>query len=83
MNPISTTAKVMQNFTICIAQPIRERLDLNKGDQVVLSMNEQGEVRLMKAVSSLDDLLGIGKETFKKLGGGEQFLKKEREQWSV
>ena len=83
MNPITATAKVMQNYTICIAQPIREQLNLNRGDQVVLSMNEAGEVKLMKAVNSLKDLVGIGKDTFKALGGGERFLKEEREQWSA
>ena len=83
MNPITINAKVMQNFTICIAQPIRDHLELKKGDEVILSMDESGEVKMMKGVSSLDDLFGTGKETFKALGGGAAFLKKEREQWDL
>ena len=83
MNPITLNAKVMQNFTICIAQPIRESLNLKQGDQVMLSMNENGEVKLMKAITSLNELVGIGKKTFKALGGGEAFLKEERKQWEA
>lgn len=81
MNPIIAHAKVMQNFTICIAQPIREQLELKQGDQVILTMNKQGEVKLTKGVGSLEELVGIGKKTFKALGGGEVYLKKERKQW--
>ncbi len=81
MNPIITTAKVMQNFTICISQPIRDKLKLEQGDHVILSMNERGEVSLTKGVSSLRDLIGVGAKTFKELGGGENFLKKERQSW--
>ena len=83
MNPIIVNAKVMQNFTICIAQPIRDRLNLKKGDEVILSMNESGEVKLMKGVGSLEELVGMGKKTLKALGGGKAFLKKERKQWGV
>ncbi len=73
----------MHNFTICIAQPIRTRMNLKKGDQVILSMDESGEVKLSKAVSSLEDLIGIGKASFEALGGGEAFLKEERQQWAA
>ncbi|OGX39547.1 MAG: hypothetical protein A2984_02510 [Omnitrophica WOR_2 bacterium RIFCSPLOWO2_01_FULL_41_12] len=83
MNPITINAKVMQNFTICIAQPIRDHLELKKGDEVILSMDENGEIKLMKGVSSLGDLVGIGKKSLKALGGGEAFLKKERKQWDL
>lgn len=71
----------MQNFTVCITQPIRERMNLKRGDHVVLSMDESGEVKLTKAVSTLDELTGIGKKSFEALGGGEAFLKNERKGW--
>jgi hypothetical protein len=47
------------------------------------NMNEKGEVQLMKAVGSLEDLVGIGEKSFKRLGGGEKFLKNERAQWPM
>jgi bifunctional DNA-binding transcriptional regulator/antitoxin component of YhaV-PrlF toxin-antitoxin module len=81
MNPIITHAKVMQNFTICIAQPIREQLDLKQGDHVILSMNKKGEVKITKGVSSLEDFIGVGEKTFEALGGGEAYLKQERKNW--
>lgn len=34
-----------------------------------------------KKPPTLIDLFGIGKETFRKLGGGETFLKTERVDW--
>ncbi len=82
MNPITTVATVMQNFTICIAQPIRDELELQKGDKIVLCMDKKGKVSLMKAVTSLDELVGIGEKSFRALGGGEKVLKNERKQWN-
>ena len=81
MNPITASAKIMQNYTICIAQPIREKLQWKQGDQLILSMDENGEVKLIKAITSLKELKGIGKKTFQALNGGEAFLKSEREAW--
>lgn len=81
MNPIITNARVMHNFTICISQPIRERMKLKKGDQVVLSMDENGEVKLSKGIADLDGLVGIGKNTFKTADGWEKFINKQREEW--
>lgn len=72
----------MQNFTICISQPIRTHLRLKKGDHVIISMDEKGEIKLTKALSSLDELSGIAASSFKKLGGGEHFLKNERKTWN-
>jgi AbrB family looped-hinge helix DNA binding protein len=83
MNPIIATAKVMQNFTICVPQPIRENLGVKQGDQVILSIDKSGEVKLMKAITTLDELIGIGEKTFKALGGGEAFIKSERKQWDL
>jgi bifunctional DNA-binding transcriptional regulator/antitoxin component of YhaV-PrlF toxin-antitoxin module len=68
MNPIITSSKVMQNFTVCISQPIRERMNIKKGDQVIISMDQNGEVKLTKAISSLGELAGIGKKV-SSLGG--------------
>ena len=83
MNPIITSSKVMQNFTVCISQPIRDRMNIKKGDQVIISMDQNGEVKLTKAISSLDELAGIGEKSFKLLGGGEAFLKNERKEWNL
>jgi hypothetical protein len=32
-------------------------------------------------ITNLEELIGIGKDTFAALGGGEAFLKKERQAW--
>lgn len=81
MNHIISTAKVMQNFTICISKPIREKLQIKRGDEIILTLTPQGELKLVKAITTLNGLVGMGKKTFKDLGGGEAFIKKERAQW--
>jgi len=81
MNSVTTQSKIMQNFTICIPKPIREQKGWKQGDKLILSMNEDGDVKLIKAITSWDELRGIGKETFEALGGGEAFIKSEREAW--
>ncbi len=81
MNPIITSSKVMQNFTICISRPIRECMNLKKGDTVILSMDEKGNVNLLKGITGLDGLVGIGKNTFKAPGGWGKFIHEERAKW--
>lgn len=71
----------MQNFTICISKPIREKLQIKRGDEMILTLTPQGELKLVKAITTLNGLVGMGKKTFKALGGGESFIKKERAQW--
>lgn len=81
MNTITSSAKVMQNFTICLNKPVREALKIKRGDQVIMSIDSEGKVQLIKAASSFKDLAGLGKDSFAKLGGGEAFLKQERSKW--
>ena len=75
------TSTVTGNYTICITLPIREKAHLKPQDKVVLSVNEQGEIRITKMPKTLRELSGHGKDVFKALGGGEAFIKKERASW--
>ena len=78
---ISDTTTVMQNYTICITLPIRLRANLKPKDKVILSAYQNGEITITKAPQKLEDWVGHGKEVFKALGGGENFIKKERKSW--
>lgn len=79
--PIIATSKVMQNFTICLPKAIREKMQVKKGDSIIVSINEEGEVRMLKGVTTLSGLFGIGKKTFDSLGGAKKFIESERNNW--
>lgn len=71
----------MQNYTICIPKPIREHLELKKEDHLILSLNSDGSVSLVKALTKFEDFFGKGKEVFAAVGGGKAYLDKERDAW--
>jgi len=73
-------AKVMQNFTICLPQKIRDEMKIDVKDTVMLLFKD-GELTLKKAPSSWEDLAKNSPKVFQKYGGGEKYLKKERNQW--
>lgn len=77
---IQETAKVMQNNTICIPKSIREKLCLKEKDSVILTLNGN-KVGFRKAPSSWLELAQKSPKIFKKYGGGEAYLKKERADW--
>ena len=78
---ITDTTTVTNNYTICITLPIRKRAHLKPKDKVILSVDEKGNIQITKPPQTLEEWVGHGKEVFKKLGGVENFLKKERESW--
>lgn len=45
-------------------------------------MKIKKDSQVIKGISSLDELIGIGEESFRKLGGGEAFLENERKGWN-
>ncbi len=81
MTFITSKVKVMQNYTICLTKDIRKQLGVKKGDSLILSIDEDGLVRVSKSYDTLDSIVGIAKDTFAALGGGEKFLKDERSSW--
>lgn len=73
-------SKVMQNFTICLPKKIRKQMDINVKDTVILVFKE-GKLTIQKAPSDWLDLARTSPKVFAKYGGGEKYLKKEREGW--
>ena len=76
---IRERAKVMKNNTICIPKSVREKLSLHESDIVIVRVRNQEAI--IRKAPTWHDLLGVGEKTFKALGGGEKFLKKERAAW--
>lgn len=48
---------------------------------VVIITYKDDLVTLKKAPSSWESIVGLGKDVYKKYGGGESYLKKERAGW--
>ena len=76
---VSAVVKVMQNHTICLPKEIRNAINVAPQDFVMISM-ENNIIQLEKA-PSWSSLGKKGKDVFKKLGGGEEYLKQERDSW--
>lgn len=80
MKKLQGIAKVMQNNTICIPKKIRKKMGVHPTDVVVM-VYDGDVVTLKKAPSSWKNIGGAGKKAYKKLGGGEKYLKAERAAW--
>ena len=76
---VDAVVKVMQNHTICLPKEIRKAINIAPQDFVVISM--KNNVVSLKKAPAWSSLKGQGKQVFKKLGGGENYLKKERTSW--
>ncbi len=75
----SQSATVMQNHTVCIPKAIREEMDIHPRD-IVLFTYDAGKITIQKALD-WSFFAGAAKNSFKKIGGGEAFMKKERASW--
>lgn len=77
---LQNTAKVMQNYTICLPKKIRKQMAIQPKDIVIITCQDQ-IITLKKAPSSWAHLKGLGKKTYQIYGGGPAYLKKERAGW--
>lgn len=77
---IQETVKVMQNYTICIPTKVRNKLNIQLKDKMLLTY-KNNQIAIKKIDNSWGSIAGIAKDSYKKLGGGEKFLKEERKKW--
>lgn len=79
---LSEKATVMQNNTICIPKKLRQKLNIKPKDTLMVVLKGDSIQIKKYRPTTLNDLVGIGKEAYKSYGGGEAYLKKERESWN-
>lgn len=79
MNPIKDIAKIMRNNTVCIPKVIRTKMGIEPKDIVMFVYD--GTFTTIKKISGWDSFAGAAKTSFRKIGGGEVFLRKERASW--
>ncbi len=72
----------MQNNTICIPKKLRLKLNIKPKDTLMVVLKGDSLQIKKYQPTTLNDLVGIGKEAYKSYGGGEAYLKKERESWN-
>lgn len=75
-------AKLTSKYQITIPAKVRKSLHIKKGDYLHLEV-EKGMVIMRPIPQSYTEYMaGLGKNVWKKLGGGEKYLKKERKSWN-
>ena len=77
--PIS---KLSKKYQITVPKKIREKLGLKKGSKVSIKQKGKNKAVLEPTESLVEKYKGLGKDTWKKLGGADQYLKQERTSWN-
>jgi AbrB family looped-hinge helix DNA binding protein len=76
-----TVAKLTGKFQITIPAEIRRRLHLQAGDNLVIEL--EGDKVVIRPVHGghTARMRGLGKTVWRRLGGGESWLERERQAW--
>ena len=76
------TAKLSQKNQIVIPKNVRTDLGLKAGSRIVITPLDSEYALIMKQPADVaGSMKGQGKDIWKKLGGTESYLKKERSSW--
>lgn len=75
------TSKLSKKYQITIPKKVREKLGLKKGSKVSIKEKGSGRAVLEPVDSLTEKYKGLGKETWKKLGGADKYLSQERSLW--
>ena len=74
--------KLTSKYQITIPAKIRKSLHIQKGDYLHLEV-EKGMVIMRPIPQSYTEYMaGLGKSVWKKLGGGEKYIRRERKSWN-
>ncbi|MEK7620359.1 MAG: AbrB/MazE/SpoVT family DNA-binding domain-containing protein [Patescibacteria group bacterium] len=75
---------VSTKYQIVIPKDVRKKLDISPGMELDIEVVDGDRAVVhTKDVSSVQALKGLGKETWKTLGGGDHYLKQERNTWDA
>lgn len=66
---------------ITLPKSLLEELGLKPGAKLIVRPKDHQIILELRPKSLTKALKGLGKNAFKKLGGGEAYLKRERAQW--
>ena len=74
-------AKITSKNQITIPAGVRNALRLRPGDDVYFEVEGARAVLAAAPGALVDSVFGTGKEVYEKFGGGETYLREERERW--
>ena len=74
-------AKISSKNQITIPKDVLEALRLKSGRRIIIERRKEGILLRPLKRSIAEEYYGYAKETWKKLGGGDRFLKRERDSW--
>lgn len=76
----STT--LSEKYQIVVPKQVRNMMKLKAGQKVYLKAIDDNQALLVREPSSYaDSMIGLGKEVWKKLGGADKYIKRERSSW--
>lgn len=71
-----------QKYQVVIPKPVRKQMHLDIGSQVLVQPLDSETAVIIKRPQNLTDTLsGLGKDVWQKLGGADEYLRKERASW--
>lgn len=76
-----TTVKISSKNQITIPKALLDALHLKGGSRVIIESRKDGVLIRPRKGSITDEYYGYAKTAWRKLGGGEKHLKKERDSW--
>jgi len=75
------TAKISSKNQITLPQSALTALGIKKGHHILLEWRKDGVLLRSPKKNIADTYYGYARQTWRKLGGGERFIAKERKQW--
>jgi len=81
MSTLTAQSTVNSKYQVVIPKVIREKYKLQPRKKVLISADEYGIYIFQLPNKWGAYLQGLGKEMWEKVGGGDNYLKKERTSW--
>lgn len=79
MKPVTT--KLSSRGQVVLPKEMREELDLKEGDLLVIEVDQEG-LHLTPIPRRFSEWTrGLGKEVWRRAGGTEAYLRRERDAW--
>ncbi|RLC94368.1 MAG: AbrB/MazE/SpoVT family DNA-binding domain-containing protein [Chloroflexi bacterium] len=77
----TTIVKLSTKGQMVLPKEARDYLGLKPGDMVMITLRNGVAQITAKPKKYAEHIRGLGRDLWRELGGGEQFLQRERESW--
>ena len=74
--------KLSRKYQIVVPKEIRKKMNLESGENIAIySIDAKRAIIVKQSNNPVAALEGLGSEIWRKLGGGQKYLKEERKSW--